>query len=78
MVEAIGLGSPHGNGLEDPTQDVTFMARIGATQINGTQRKYELTNAVTGTRFVFQWVLQVRLFLENALFYKNGLPISGH
>ena len=63
MVENIGVGIPSFIYVENPTEDGAFMARIGAKLIHTIGGpEYEMTNAVSGTRFAFQWYPEVGLF----------------
>ena len=86
VVELIGLGFPHGADMENPIEDDAFMARIGAKRrTSGAFEKmencaeYELTNAVTGTQFVFALFPMVSLFIHRKVIYfsKNGWFIPG-
>ena len=63
MVEDINFEIPPGDDLDNPVDDPALMARIGAKRKIPSHEfhdelfgpKYELKNAVTGTRFTFAW-----------------------
>ena len=46
-----------GSDVENPIEDAAFLAQIGAKQIGegADSVEYEMENARTGTRFMFQW-----------------------
>jgi len=55
FVEFIQLDIPTGSEVDNPIEDAALMARIGAKKICGFTNWFELKNAVTGTRFTFEW-----------------------
>ena len=61
MVEDISLTIPPGVNVENPAEDVVFMAEIGAKRTGGMLKyshgylPFELKNAETGTTFTFAW-----------------------
>ena len=56
MLSWIYLAMPPGTVVDDPTEDAALLARIGAECIRDDSGvKYELKNATTGTRFMFEW-----------------------
>ena len=55
MVEYINLVIPPCADVDNPLEDAAFLARIGANEICEIPNWFELENAVTGTRFTFEW-----------------------
>ena len=55
MVEYIDLEIPLSADLDNPIEDADFMAKIGTKKVCGFPNWFKLKNAVTGTRFTFQW-----------------------
>ena len=55
MVEYIRLDIPTDAYVENPIEDAALMALIGAKKICGFTNVFEMQNAVTGTRFMFEW-----------------------
>ena len=46
---------PPGVDVDNPIEDGALMARISAKEICGFPNMFEFKNAVTGTRFTFEW-----------------------
>ena len=56
MVGYIRLDIPPGDTLDNPAENAALIARIGAKRVGDEEcTEYELQNAVTGTRFTFEW-----------------------